>query len=836
MSMPNAYEELFTRHRSAKIPALWPWQSEVLSAYAVTKGDVAVELPTGTGKTLIGLLAGEHHRETVGGAVAYLAGNKQLAQQIERHARDLSFPIVRFQGSKEDWEPRDVRAFNFGRAIGVMNYWNYFNAKPGIEPAGMVILDDVHLLEGPLREMFTVHVEPNDRLCTRLLQVIVSRCPYYSLADDILDGADVARPPEMLVFPDSADLADEVRDLLDAGIVDGTPTWWAWRRIRSRLEVCCWLISARGVTFTPYIPPAQTIPHFEQPSRRLYLSATIGSVDDLQRRLGAPALTKVTAAVQPRQGDRLVLMRPGTELLGPTELVGELRPFIDEQRKALWLCARSDTASAFEAALVLSAVDGPVRRLESDNGADELFALDSVGHLVTAGRYDGMDFPGDVCRVEVVPEVPVATSDLEEFVSAYLRDAPFAEARLGQRVAQALGRCNRTEDDRAVYLLTDPEFVGRFSQRRMLDAVPADVRDDVYAALERADRPFSSGLREARRFLEGETVDTPQAPPVADTATMIARTGSLEVEGTLAIWREDYGKAATLFDRVAAGLTGSVEHRAFWLSMRALALRMAAHYGDQTAGSGARAALRAAATAGANSTFFTRLRLSEARLSGKQASPPQNQNDVIFAAWDRLLDRLGPQGPQFDRWAEQLLSELGSTSHNSVASAIARIGFEVLGLSGKARRPTSGEEDAYWELPYPRRLLAFEVKMAPESKKVINDAVDQAEGAAKALESGRGLPTRGLLVTPHDQIDPTAEMRFDRVRPIRVATLIEQIRTLLDLVREYRRGWASDARARTDRRAAVQEHLPPVDWLWKSADRASLWVDSEILQTEWLVR
>jgi hypothetical protein len=28
-----------------------------------------------------------------------------------------------------------------------MNYWNYFNASPGVEPAGMLILDDVHLLE-----------------------------------------------------------------------------------------------------------------------------------------------------------------------------------------------------------------------------------------------------------------------------------------------------------------------------------------------------------------------------------------------------------------------------------------------------------------------------------------------------------------------------------------------------------------------------------------------------------------------------------------------------------------------------------------------------------------
>ena len=466
MPVAEPYAELFARHRSAAIPSLWPWQDEVLAAYGRVDGDAAVELPTGTGKTLIGLLAGELFREAHDQPVAYLAGNKQLAQQIERQARDQRFPVVRFQGPKDSWSQRDVRAFNFGQAVGVMNYWNYFNASPGVEPAGMLILDDVHLLEGPLRDLFTVSIRPSDRLYGTILRSIVARCPYYGLADDLLHGVDPMRPPEMLVFLDSADLAAEMRDLLDGALVNGSEAWWSWQRIRERVEACCCLISARGVTFTPYIAPAQTIRHFVEPSCRLYLSATVGSVDDLQRRLGAPPLIKLTSSVQPRQGDRLVVMRDDTELPTPAELINELGPFLARHPKALWLCARREVATAFEQALTSSGLACPVRRLEGDNGADDAFAADGTGHLVAAGRYDGMDFPGDACCVEIVPEVPVATSDLEEFVSNYLRDAPFAEARFAQRVAQALGRCNRGQDDRAAYFLTDPEFLGRFSQRR----------------------------------------------------------------------------------------------------------------------------------------------------------------------------------------------------------------------------------------------------------------------------------------------------------------------------------------------------------------------------------
>lgn len=261
----NSYELLFAQHRSAAVPNLWPWQSEVLGAYTATNGDAAVELPTGTGKTLIGLLAGEHFRQGEQGPVAFLAGNKQLAQQVERQARDLGFPVVRFQGSKDSWSPRDVRQFNYGQAIGVMNYWNYFNAAPGVEPAGMLILDDVHLLEGPLRDLFTVCIRRGDDLYEDVLQLIVARCPYYSLAEDMLNGVDSIHAPEMVVFPDSADLSDDVRALFDARLVNGSEAWWGWQRVRERLEVCCWLVSARGVTFTPYIPPSQTIAHFWTP-------------------------------------------------------------------------------------------------------------------------------------------------------------------------------------------------------------------------------------------------------------------------------------------------------------------------------------------------------------------------------------------------------------------------------------------------------------------------------------------------------------------------------------------------------------------------------------------
>jgi hypothetical protein len=828
----NRFEALFAQHRSAAIPDLWPWQREILTAYEPLDADAAVELPTGTGKTLIGLLVGEDIRARQGVPVAYLAGNKQLAQQVERQARELNFPVVRFQGPKETWSSRDVRAYNFGQAIGVMNYWNYFNASPGVEPAGLLILDDVHLLEQPLRDFFTVEVPQSARLYRELLQRIVSRCPYYLLAEDLLNGVDPPRAPEMLVFLDSADLAEEVRDLLDERLIEGSGPWWASQQIRHRLEVCCWLVSRWAVSFTPYIPPTQTIPHFSEPGHRLYLSATVGSVEDLRRRLGTPPLIRLTASVQPRQGERLVVITDATEPWSATELIEAVHPLLVQQPKALWLCARRDTASAFKRALDHSGLPGAVRILEGDNGADEPFAAEPQGHLIAAGRYDGMDFPDQSCRVEILPEVPVATSDLEEWANAYLRDAAFAEARFSQRVAQALGRCNRSENDQAVYILSDSEFLTRFSQRRTVDALADDLRSDIVAALDRSDLGFARGLEEAGRFLAGESF--PPAPAQPRTATQaVTSTAADEVDGFLALWREDYGGAARLFDRVASKLSKAPEHRAFWLAMRALALQLAGQYGDRASTVQAGAALQAVATAGASSTFFTRLRLAEARRRGETMPRQVSIHDELFNAWDELITRYGAGGPRFERWAATLLDELRSSNHDAIAQAIARAGSEVLGIPAKAPKPTSGEYDAHWELPDPHRILAFEVKLAPRSQRVVNEDVEQAEGAVRALQNQRSRPARGLLVTPWNQADQTALDRLDRVRLLPRELLAEEVERLISLLHQYRRGWSEDAGVRAERRRDIEDQLPGLDWLWRALERVEAWVERPDLDRAW---
>lgn len=81
--------------RDVSIKFLWGHQEKTLdvyhSAHAETK-DLAIELPTGTGKTLVGLLIGEFRRQTRDERVVFLCSTRQLCAQVHSQAQKYGIP------------------------------------------------------------------------------------------------------------------------------------------------------------------------------------------------------------------------------------------------------------------------------------------------------------------------------------------------------------------------------------------------------------------------------------------------------------------------------------------------------------------------------------------------------------------------------------------------------------------------------------------------------------------------------------------------------------------------------------------------------------------------
>src|SRR5260370_33939396 len=98
-----------------------------------------------------------------------------------------------------------------------------------------------------------------------------------------------------------------------------------------------------------------------------------------------------------------------------------------------------------------------------------------------------MDFNADECRLVIVKTLPRAINTQEDFISAYLRDSGFMRRRLNQRIVQALGRCNRSEDDYGIYVLADRRFASHFGRESNREGIPSNMVAEIDAAQDHAE-------------------------------------------------------------------------------------------------------------------------------------------------------------------------------------------------------------------------------------------------------------------------------------------------------------------------------------------------------------
>ncbi|OYQ63433.1 hypothetical protein B9G53_16815 [Pseudanabaena sp. SR411] len=76
--------------RDPSVKYLYAHQDRVLEGYYqyhLQSRDLAIELPTGTGKTLIGLLIAEYRRRVMKERIVFLCPTKQLCFQVNEQAR-----------------------------------------------------------------------------------------------------------------------------------------------------------------------------------------------------------------------------------------------------------------------------------------------------------------------------------------------------------------------------------------------------------------------------------------------------------------------------------------------------------------------------------------------------------------------------------------------------------------------------------------------------------------------------------------------------------------------------------------------------------------------------
>jgi hypothetical protein len=770
-------------------------------------------------------------------SVAYLTGTRQLADQVMDQASSLTeLDTHRFAGGHYPGAALDD--YHQAQAVGVMNYWVYFNSSPRVEPADLVIFDDAHLAEQPLSGLFTLRVSRaaagGRALYETLCDLVLQHAPNaYPTLKALRDGAaPPGSPPELVAFNDWAAIAGSAADAIgdsdyleqsfDARIV--------WRTLAPNLKRCGVLVGPTGIEIRPYHPPTQTVAGHLHASHRLYLSATLGRPGDLQRRLGThPIVTIDTPAdlCTATTGRRTFLLNPSSgEPLSDAVLGFALdqtnAAVADGPGRAAWLCASNSEADEVEA-LLRDAGRTVFRLRAGDDAPFEQWRTAPQAQLITAGRFDGLDLPDDTCRLVIIPSVPAASTEFERFAVAYLGDASYMRHRVGQRVTQALGRANRTENDSALYLGLDPAFAATLADSAVRSSIGPDVNPAIRLALERHGHGWDPVETAARDFWATHRLPSANdnaAPAVSSRrrpgrarpgrtqlASPPADSADDEVAAVTRLWLGDHAGAATHAAAAAEKLTaaGEPEHSAFWRYVQAHILYDSGRTPDLPA---ARHAVEDAVAAAPRTAWFVRLARTAESLAGRQLDP--TAHDALFLSWDEWLREAGSRLPA--RIAEARGHLTGT--HDQRAEALEVLARLCGAIGDRPTGQSATDARSVWATSRKGQRRVWEVKTS--TNPLPRDDVNQLLGQVREEQDRHPRANVvGCLLVACDGIEADAA----RAARTELALVhVDAALTLFDFTAQlfsgYRTAYGSGtAQERGAARAATEPRLPGSDWL-----------------------
>lgn len=455
----------------ASINDLWLGQGDALREWHDVRNevDIGVILNTGAGKTLVGLLIAQSLVNETKERVLYACSSIQLVEQTAEKAGGYGLAVTTYIGGVFS---NDL--FHQGVAPCITTYQALFNGKSIFfkEDVTAVIFDDSHAAEHLLRDQFSLRVS-RDEFPASYREIIELFRPYFQGIGKAgtyaeLDRGDSSKAILVPPFQIRAQQHELIRILNEANFAGTKSTTFSWAHLKDHIDLSCLLLSAKELTFTPPFIPVKELPYFQSGVRRVYMSATLGARDAFARSFGRVPTTLVSPETPAGACERMILI--------PARVSDDdescVKSVLAEQ-KALFLVPSygranrwSDFAKLPEKARVTEAVN-------------EFKDASSPAKLLLAARYDGVDLPGDTCRIMVIDDLPMGVGPLEQFMWEQLRLSNSLQNVIASRTVQSFGRISRGLSDHGVVFLTGKRLISWLLTPANLRCLPEFLQNQI---------------------------------------------------------------------------------------------------------------------------------------------------------------------------------------------------------------------------------------------------------------------------------------------------------------------------------------------------------------------
>jgi len=482
--------------RDAEFSEIWLPQGDALRSWHAVrdKTSVAIALNTGAGKTFVGLVAAVSLANETGGRVLYLCSNIQLVDQTVDKATGYGIPVARYAEQAFTNET----AFNEGRAPCVTTYQAAFNGRSRFRNMDIsaVVFDDAHTCDQIIRSQYTLDASKADHraLYDGLTDIFTSY--FRSIDYGVPYGEIVAGSRDDFVFVPpfvvNANIAAIESVFNEAEPSSDERLKWSWEYIHAHLKLCCFFVSGTEVSVTPAFLPLRSHRLLQPSVRRLYLSATLTANDAFIRTFGTLPDVIISPSTDIGNTERMILVpREAKELQASGIRDIDATKEIISDRKTLISTPTYRRAREWQS----------VASASRENVAGQVSAFRSAigpAKLLLVGRYDGVDLPGDTCRVMVIDDLPSGQGYLERFLLDRLRLDRGYRSLLTSRFVQNLGRISRGRRDHGVYILTGERLINWLVEPRTQSGLPPFLRWQIRLGRQLSERQISLGFPKAR--------------------------------------------------------------------------------------------------------------------------------------------------------------------------------------------------------------------------------------------------------------------------------------------------------------------------------------------------
>jgi tetratricopeptide (TPR) repeat protein len=557
--------ELFQKLKitDTNINDLWLAQGDALRDWHQNRlvKDIGVVLNTGAGKTLVGLLIAQSLVNETKGRVIYACSSIQLVEQTVDKARGYGLKVSAYYRGKFS---NDL--YHRSLAPCITTYQAIFNGRSIFfrEDLDAVVFDDAHTAEHLLRDHFSLQIK-RATLPSTYAEVVALFREYHQKIGKAgryseLENQNCQRLFLIPPFEIHKQYGELLRILNEAKLSESRDTTFAWEHINDHVDLCCILISGPTVTITPPFVPVRILPYFDHGTRRVYLSATLSASDAFARTFGCVPDQIVTPKTTAGECERLIIV---PSMLKSKENDIELTEQLIENHKTLILVPTYYRATEWQGSAEpppRESVSEHVTAFKSDSGTPK---------LLLAARYDGVDLPGDTCRVMVIDDLPMGVSSLERFLWEKLKLSNTLRTAIASRVIQSFGRISRGLSDHGVICLTGDRLVKWLLTPKNIATLPPFLQKQIMLGFQFSEHAESiedlnAGMNQCFSRDEGwlnsynNYIQNAEPENIKEDTARLTEIALSESNYAYFIWKRDYEAAAKcLRDTLEAAFTVS---------------------------------------------------------------------------------------------------------------------------------------------------------------------------------------------------------------------------------------------------------------------------------------